>query len=393
MKRRDFLIIQVLLWMAVFFCMHTARAHAASVPATPAASQVQTVQSLEDTLFATHYDQDTMDARVGRLEETVFGQAQTNLPIGERISKLQSALSPGTLGPLSPQAKQAATTPPATNSGNATVGKPLSNIQQVQQAPAQQPMAQTTPAPGESDYPTVTQMEMKVFGKTFLKDDVSVRLTRLEKQVFKNEQRGELADRMDHLRLVVLGDTGAPSPQVASADPTYGGNYGQPQYQPLPQYNSQNYGAPRQYTQMPNGQNYGNPVIQGAPGGYVPQDPNAASYPPASPFPGQQNYSQPAYTGAPANNQVSPDMTAAMDEVEKNVLGHTYPAEAMTSRLDRVEMKVFHSTSPEMSTDDRLQRVIAVASAGGAPQSGRAKAANTALQLLPVVLPLLLMFL
>jgi hypothetical protein len=78
-----------------------------------------------------------------------------------------------------------------------------------------------------------------------------------------------------------------------------------------------------------------------------------------------------------------------MEEIEKEVLGSTYPTEPLTTRLDRLETKIFKSTSPEMSPEDRMQRVIAVASAGGAPQSASSKAKSTLQVLLPIILTIL----
>jgi len=437
MKRIRAFLLPVLLLM-IMLLVSTIAAHAAAM--TPA-QQVSAVQSLEDTLFTVHYDQDTMDARVGRLETTVFGQPQSG-PVNTRIDKLQSVLSPGTLGPLSPVAKSApatdanknnqsanassvtgaqsgaqtarpyATSAPQTASGNTSMAKTA-------QA---QPQSKMSPTPGETDYPTVGQMELKRFGKTYVQDDITVRLTRLEKDVFKTVQNGELADRVDNLRMVVLGDTGggtSPTAAMAYQDPSGGGGAYYPQspaythYTQVPQNggypaygpNSSSYPQPPNYGPSPyggtpiasagqpsysssyNGGNnqagYGYPPANGPNGGYN-----------AMPGPNQGAYPNSAYNAAPAMSaDPTPDQVAAISEVEKEVLGHTYPAEPFGARLDRVETKVFHTTSPEMSNEDRMQRVIAVASAGGAPPTARSKAKATFQTLLPIILTILPMVL
>jgi hypothetical protein len=86
-------------------------------------------------------------------------------------------------------------------------------------------------------------------------------------------------------------------------------------------------------------------------------------------------------------------MMAAMAEVEKQVIGSTFPSEPMNTRLDRLESKIFQTTSPEMMPEERIQRVIAVASAGGAPMSPKEKAKSTFQTILPIILTILPMLL
>lgn len=387
MRRKDFIRIQLLLW-AVIVLMMPGLVHAATPNTSQAAGpQVQTVQSLEDTLFTFRYDQEPLEARIKRLEETVFGQEQSNFSTDVRISKLKSALSANALSPLKPS--QAAQTPAAPNNNiHAAPSQNKAASQAYKPMPVQQPTQTrpTNPMPGETDYPTVGQMESKLFGKVFNNEDITQRLTRLEKQVFKTVQTGELADRVDNLRLVVLGDTGpsnhgsdvAYRPQTPSRSASAYQNMPTPPVFSHPSGPSTANRVPV-YTQIPQGNpSYGIPAVS-SPQAYSGQ---------------QQHYEQPvSYAGQAGNAPPTADMMAAMNEVEKEVLGTTYPAEPFNTRLDRIESKVFNSTSPEMSNEDRMQRVIAVASAGGAPQTGKAKAKSTFQSLLPVILTILPMLL
>ncbi len=461
MKNTTIFLIQLLLWLSI--------AGSSIIGISPAAAmmpkeEIQAVQTLEDSLFAIHYDQDPISSRLSRLEETVFGQAQSTTSVDARIAKLQGALSRTALGPLSPTAAQSAkpatqsnaatlpsATQPTTTAGNSiastsgtqsipgrpftpnasaqTAGKSVkTNTVNTTRPPANAYPGKTTaaiPEPGETDYPTVSQMELKTFGKTFPKEDITNRLNRLENQVFKMPQTGSLADRTDNLRLVVLGDAGQGAPNItygpASMSPNYTGSG-----QPDPNLNNGSYNA---------GYNPGyaqgyNPGYTQGNAGY-PQPPNYGgqgnySYPPANPMPGYNNGTPMAQSGstssigysmpntgstnnpmpgygnasppvatpyptpsANANNAATPDMLAAMNEVEKEVLGTTYAAEPINTRLDRVENRVFKTTSPDLSSEDRIQRVIAVASAGGAPMSNRAKTKATLQTLLPIILTLL----
>lgn len=413
---RNFWIRIVLLCLATFTLLLSGwtelpKAMAASV--MTATQQTQSVQTLENTLFAIQYDQDTLEKRVSRLEETVFGQSQTGL-LAARIDKLKAALSPSALGPLTAKPAPEATTKPVRASKNTVATKPLPGSGN-QTMPIAQP---SSPAPEESDYPTISQMEQKLFGQNYIREDITVRLSRLEKEVFKVPQSGDLANRMDNLRLVVLGDTGN-TPQQPMASYSMPNNAyipppGQNQaYTPPPYgqnsigYNSHNSApsAPSQY-----GSGYspyepfypGSQVVtssagplynsgpQAAYGQTVPGNYQPSSYPPYGSGDYQASY-QPGTNpaGIMPNGQVSPDMLAAMDEVEKQVIGHTFPGEPVNVRLDRVETKVFHATSPELAPQERMQRVIAVASAGGAPSSPQAKAKSTFQTLLPIILTIL----
>jgi hypothetical protein len=377
-------------------------------PVMTVTQQTQNVQILENTLFAIQYDQDTLEKRVSRLEETVFGQSQTGL-LASRVDKLKTALSPSTLGPLSAKPLTKATTKPVRTSKNTVPAKPVS-MPSGQSTPE---VKSSSPAPEESDYPTISQMELKLFGKSYIGEDITIRLSRLEKEVFKVPQNGELANRMDNLRWVVLGDTGSntqqPMASYSMPSNTYLPSPGQNQTYTLPPYPQSGIGynnAPPSQSQYGNGYNqYGSsypggqvasstgPVYNSGPQAYgqtVPGNYQSSSYPPYINEDYQASY-QPGTnpTGIMPNGQVSPDMLAAMDEVEKQVIGKTFPGEPINTRLDRVETKVFHTTSPELPSQERMQRVIAVASAGGAPSSPQAKAKSTFQNLLPIILTIL----
>lgn len=435
MKSRTIFLIQLFLWLSCILGCVLPTAQAALAPN----QEIQAVQSLEDTLFAVHYDQDALNDRVSRLEETVFGQAQTGANIDARITRLQGSLSPKALGPLSPIAKNSGNTQPsansgankgngpsdnsvnqqrntpmatnsntlpqqvASNSGTSTSGKNRFNRQSAVKAPnstsaksAANPAnssVSASPEPGETDYPTVSQMETKLFGKTFPKEDITQRLSRLENQVFKMPQTGSLADRTDNLRMVVLGDVGQGQGQPVAngyqSDPQYpvGSSYGYPQPPNYSGYNGMGGSSSSGY----GGSNpYGNSAY--SPPGNYPSTPIASAGSTAggmNPMPGYGRPGNTAYQPKDSANATTPDMLAAMNEVEKEVLGTTYPAEPINTRLDRLENKVFKTTSPDMSPQDRMQRVIAVASAGGAPMTNKAKVKSTFQVLLPIILTIL----
>ena len=326
MKRHHVLWMQAIVWLLLLLIRLPAPVQATS-PVAPA----QTLQVLEESLFATHYDQDPMDSRLSRLEQTVFGQAQTGLSTEARLARLQKVLPQD--HPASPEKR---------NPDQAAVNSlPPLQPESTHRSPPEQghpAQAGVPPHADATDYPVVTQMEQKVFGQAFLREDLTQRLARLEKQVFQNTQNGSLADRTDNLRLVVLGDTP--------------------------------------------------PAIR-APLAYIPVHPDDA-------LPLVQSNSTAGQPGIGSlndiqsgQNVVTPDMIAAIGQVEKEVIGQQFPAEPFPMRLDRVETKIFHATSPELSPEERMQRIFAVASAGGTPESPSTRVKHTLQTLIPIILTIL----
>lgn len=362
MKRSRFLC-QIILWLAVAVMFLPVPANAAG--GAPA-SQTQGIQSLEDALFAVRYEQEPVEARLNRLEQTIFGQPQKGLSVDARLAKLQKVLSPDSLGPLSPTAKPTTANIPAGPAASKLPPKAISTT-----APGR-PTATPTASYSHdaTDYPTVTQMEQKVFGKSFVQEDITQRLSRLEKQVFKSTQNGSLADRSDNLRLVILGDVPASAPpNIAYLPPP--GSFPPPGDSTMPR-------PPQFYAPYgQSGQSYATPPFGG---------PSAA---PSTAYSNDFNAPMANGLGGLSNDAPTPDMLAAIGEVEKEVIGQRFPSEPFTARLDRLENKIFHVTSPEMPLEDRMQRIAAVASAGGAPESSKTKMKHTIQALLPFILTIL----
>jgi hypothetical protein len=331
---------------------------AGAAVASNAKNPLPVIQALEDSLYDARYDDESLDARLSRIEITVFGKASNGQPVEKRLSRLGDILaSQKPLAPASDAAGSGALS--RVSSGGGAAKKPVNPS-----APSQTVVASPRPAAGENDYPAVGLMERKLFNRSYEQEDITVRLNRLDGQVFHAPQTGELADRVDRLRDVVLGDNpnsdesplaGANTPR--DTFPSSGAN-GYPYHAP-----------PQQWTPPSSTDNSGRG--SGFPGG---------SYP----APAGGDYSS---GGNAAEN--APDLNAAVTQIEKQVLGHTYPAEPLNTRLDRLEQKVFKATSPDLPASDRVQRIVAVASAGGAPSSPHEKAKRGFYTMLPIILMIL----
>lgn len=348
------------LFQGLLLLIATATCCCLPVWALPQPQDLASLSAMEQSLYSVRYDKEPVEQRLTRLESTILGDAQASESVDDRLAALKRVFS--------------ASQPPSSASKPSTVASDAPKTGSVPTAssyddnafsPSAPPAFSSQKSPGESDYPTVTAMETKVWGRSYAGDDINQRLQRLEKQVFGGPQRGALVDRVDGLRLAVLGDTGMGSaPTVAQnqsfspPDPTSGWNAPPPS------------------------------------AGYSPWYPSTPAAQPAmaySPYPPQASNSYPTtdYGSSPVMAAPNADIVSAIGQVEQQVLRKTYPADPVDSRLSRLETKIFHASAPPtLSEQDRLQRIIAVASAGG--NSG---APSTAAMTMRGVLPVLLMLL
>ena len=338
----------------------------AAPPPSPSAD-LQTISRMEQDLLSQQFNKDTVEARLSRLEETVFGEAQRSLSPSERVGKLQAVLMPYQAPPMA-NGQPAGSPPPANAIAPQPGGKtPLPN----QTSKSSSVISQPIYSGQEEAYPAVTEMERNVLGRTFNQEDITQRIERLEMTLFKRVQPGALVDRTDNLWVAVFGtnDRDAFSAQAA----------GEPSKAEAP------------------------PVISGGPtenlsrsAGQAVYDPKTNTYVPpggdtlgSSSAMGQSGAQSGAPYGAASGGAASPDLLAGLSQVEQDVLKETYPMEPVEVRLDRLETKIFQRTSPELSSDERLQRVIAVAAGGGDKAGTTASARPTWQIMLPIILTLI----
>lgn len=163
---------------------------ASSIGLTPAsaAQPGNDYEKLETKFFSRTYPKDTSDARLDRLEKLVFGEAKDGND-RERLDALLKSI------PADEVADGGA------DSGTSTAPK--------KSAPASQPAKAQAPAARQPDaddggvgqYPAVTAIEKKLFGKDFENENVEDRLTRLEKKAFgKQSSSNDLSERTDALK-------------------------------------------------------------------------------------------------------------------------------------------------------------------------------------------------
>src|SRR5574344_142525 len=212
-------------------------------------------------------------------------------------------------------------------------------------------------------YPIVDTMEQKIFKKAYLNDDIYVRLSRLEKQVFKKESTRSLNERTDALRDKILGGT---KTAAADIDPSSeeiilenGEKYNDD--------NSANEDGDYNYYSYENSKNR-IPEVQSK----FEDNDTTAEYAPKY----QQNYD--------------------LDILEKQLYGKRFSTESPQQRLARLENSVFQRTFNDGS-DARTQRRLAVTTAKKTSQAYDsnkwAQRINTGIQIGSILLMVLAMIL
>lgn len=144
-----------------------------------AQSQYATVLTkMEKSLFGVDFSTQNDEARVKRIEESVYG-ASSSTPIQSRISKLSKDLSVDLIGKEIKPTKDSFEDPQ--DSVKEEIPKADSNI----------------------NYPIVNKLEQKVFGHEIKNPDVNQRLTNLEQKVFKKAYNDDLNSRVDRLKQAI----------------------------------------------------------------------------------------------------------------------------------------------------------------------------------------------
>lgn len=153
---------------------------AVSISLTQGVWAEDTLSTLENGLFSTSYAGESAAQRLSRLETSVFGEAQTGSE-SSRTARLEQALNR--------VLKSKSATPQSTDTATGSQPEAPSATNDQPQRP-----------PDATDYPTVTALERQIFGRDFIRDDVSQRLDRLEKKVYGQAYpQTAMADRVDKL--------------------------------------------------------------------------------------------------------------------------------------------------------------------------------------------------
>lgn len=279
----------------------------------------------------------TNTSRLNRLENALYG-ASSSKPQKDRADKIYKDLNLGI------------------NTGAASPITQNNTPEHYQQPEDIGPKAEVG-----IQYPVVDKLEQKVFKKSYENEDIYIRLSRLEKHVFKKESTLSLNERVDALRDKLLGGS-----QLAAVDID-------PSSEEIVLENGQKYIDDNQFDKQDSTYNYYSyegsknhiPEIQSKTDDYRANDETYS-----------QNYD--------------------LDILEKQLFGKRYASELSSKRLARLENQLFQRT---FSDDDeaRIQRLLAVTTAQKTSQeydsNKWARRLNTGIQIGSILLMVLAMIL
>lgn len=253
------------------------------------------------------------DSRLQRLEQSIYGQTYKN-PTKVRVDKIYKDMNLGT-------SKGSATGGAANTNQNENIYKSQTNIGPKAEAGIK--------------YPVVDKLEQKVFKKAYTNDDIYLRLSRLEKQVFKKESTLSLNERVDALRDKLLGGDIA---AAASIDPAI------------------------EEIVLDNGEKYYGDSNLSNFGGNDSSHYNYYSYENSKNRIQKTNSSDSSFDDNSSNFTTKYEQNYDLDILEKQLFGKRFIQESPTQRLSRLENKVFQRTFTD-DTEARTQRLLAVTTA------------------------------
>lgn len=279
-----------------------------------------TLTRVEKSLFGVDYSAQNDDARLNRIEETVYG-APSSGSFQQRFTRVSKDLSADLIG------KEI---------------KPKADTFAEDDDEYKEPIPK---ADSSVNYPAVDSLENSVFNQQFKNIDINQRLAKLEQKVFNKTYKDDLSSRVDRLKRAVSPELIAKSPDEDEDDSDYS-------------YSSTNSLMDETSQFQDNGYNRKNSLLERM-GSLKKQNPTGLGV------------NIPDYN---TNNSVLDDYESAsnidipLSDLEKKVLKKSFPNDVTANRLIRLELKVFNST---FTDDDEQTRIDRIASAYQAQKSSR----------------------
>ena len=344
------------------------------------------IAMLEVKFFRHDYPKDSIDSRLARLEQLVFGASRSGSQ-SERLARLVTAVPNLDATPAPPEVTALPEVPRRTAAASG----------QRHSGGTRTPPGTTPKAvpPASSRYPAISAVEARIFGKNFASEPIGARLDRLEEKLFGRISGGnDLSERVDRIKSATGIDIARQPPAGYIVDPdTDAPTSGAPR--------SPRIGAGSRQSQARTGNaaagrsGWARPPARRSPALPPPAPPLARrmgpgistySYAPgqirsvapvpriAPPIsrrhrrqrnwmPGIREWSR-DLSPAPASPYViprpaPPRLTGLMPHItalELHRFGTTYPGDALAYRLERLE-RSFYPTSPPMTQAAPVQRV------------------------------------
>lgn len=303
---------------------------------------------LEKRFFEHDYPKDTTEARIERLEKMVFGEAKTG-PVQERLTSLMSVVpltdNSATPAKSSPEPESQPSRYDSTRTANDV---PAADVKEFEESPA--------PA---GNYPAITAIENKVFGRDYSSEPARKRLDRLETKVFgKTTGMDDMTERMDRLKMKTGIDVAKQAPtgsDWADDDDFSFDNANTPRRStPSVTYTPEGDGTSfsgrnvRQDMQR----NFGMPSTSGMSSGVSPQI--------APDYRNQNNYAYQSPSAVPNYDNAAGGLNQQVTHLEQLIFGKSYAKDSLPARVNRLELTLYPQQPLAVTTPlpDRVKRLL-----------------------------------
>ena len=247
------------------------------------ASQYSSIlDKIENNIYGFTY-MDSDDSRVTRLEQSIYGEGKSGKSLAERVKALNKDMSADMIGQEIPPKED-------TFAEDDTKNEKLSNI---------------PPKAANVDYPSINELEQKVFNKENKNMNLTSRLTALEKQTFgKTYDKDAFSERVERLQAKIKPKSFMDNSIAQSSNDFYDGD-----------------------------------IIQ--------LDENYKL----------DEYSPPDFDYGSYNARSAPPAKVNLASVEKSMFKKSFNNDDINSRLTRLESTMFGTTFAEDTQEQRINRI------------------------------------
>lgn len=193
----------------------------------------QILDKIENSLYGFTYTTSDDASRLDRIEQSVYGQSRTNQAVSERVAKLNKDMSAELLGQeITPKEDT------------------FAEEDDYRETIAEEKMP---PAGANVDYPSINELEKKLFKQEFKNKDLNSRLAKLEKQTFgQTYDNDAFSSRVERLQAKIKPDSLMNNSIAQDSNEYFEGNsvpldkdYSLSEYQP-PEFDYDAYNASHQ---------------------------------------------------------------------------------------------------------------------------------------------------
>lgn len=262
-----------------------------------------TLGKIEDSLYGFQYNDENNSSRLNRIENSVYGKVSTESE-SNRIAKLRKDIAADEIGEEIPPVED-------------TFAQADDYI--IEEEPQET---------SDVSYPVIDEMEEKIFNKTNKTENIKIRLSKLEENVFHKTYNDDLSTRVDRLR--------------AEINPTFANSNSQNNFDYTRIYDDSNYSSNDSYHLDK----------------YVPPGSFDYEY-----YNDRNNrlgdYYDNDYSSGFGGNSYSsrPPKKVSISTIEKKLYKQAFNSDSIENRLNRVENSMFGTMFPNDNVETRIERI------------------------------------